>query len=134
MIDPALGGATGDFAIGNVRVSFSLWDPVGSTTSNPLFLAQKRTAFQGFSTPYPAVGQRLCRSGELNRWATSHDCRSMDWPADPGTRQQVFIEYLTAGQAYTFFVQAYDKAGNTGSVAHTGFTLPAAVPTPTRAA
>jgi hypothetical protein len=52
-------------------------------------------------------------------------------PRIPGTPQRVLIEDLTPAATYTFFVQAYDAAGNGSTVASLGLTLPAAWTTPT---
>jgi hypothetical protein len=52
-------------------------------------------------------------------------------PAVPGTAQRVLIEGLPPGTTYTFFVQAYDAAGNGGPVQSVNLTLPAAWTTPT---
>ncbi len=51
-------------------------------------------------------------------------------PLESGTTQQVFVENLNPGQNYTFYVQAYDKVGNTGNVVSIGYTLPAAATVP----
>jgi len=55
-------------------------------------------------------------------------------PGAPGAVQRVSIENLTPDTAYTFYVQAYDAAGNGSTVQSTTLKLPAAQPVATLAA
>ncbi len=72
------------------------------------------------------------RYSTVNNFATATDVARwrIPRPALPGVAQRVPVENLTAGGTYYFFVQAYDAAGNGGSVQTTSLTLPAAWSTP----
>lgn len=52
-------------------------------------------------------------------------------PGETGTVDQLLIEGLTPGTSYRFWVQAYDKVGNSGNAVTAQLTLPALKPTPT---
>ncbi|MCX7049298.1 MAG: hypothetical protein NTX50_27905, partial [Candidatus Sumerlaeota bacterium] len=45
-------------------------------------------------------------------------------PAGPGATQRMLFEGLKPGGAYSFFIRAYDAAGNMGTVVSASFTLP----------
>ena len=63
---------------------------------------------------------------DVDRWRIAR-------PSVPGTSQKVLIEGLTPGTTYTFYVQAYDAAGNGGTVQTTTLKVPAAFATATLA-
>ncbi len=79
----------------------------------------------GYTVRY-STGSDFSAATNVDRWRIPR-------PKGPGASQKLLIEGLTAGTAYTFFVQAYDGVGNAGPVASVPFTLPAAVATPTLA-
>ena len=70
-----------------------------------------------------STGVDFATATKVQRWRIPR-------PLAVGTGQTVFIEDLDPGETYNFFVQAYDKVGNTGNVVTTSLTLPAAVGTP----
>lgn len=82
---------------------------------------QAPTAF-GYTVRYGTSGG-FAGATDIARWRIPR-------PKQPGAAQRVLIEDLSPGTAYTFYVQAYDAAGNGSTVAGTPFTLPAAVATP----
>lgn len=69
-------------------------------------------------------------SGSDIRAALSIDRWRIPRPRTPGTLQRVLIQNLTPGATYTFFVQAYDAAGNISSAQSVTFAIPSTVATP----
>ena len=65
--------------------------------------------------------------------ATDADRWRIPRPAAPGAIQKALLEGLTPGTTYTFYVQAYDAAGNGGTVQTTTLKIPAALSTATLA-
>ncbi|WP_028581659.1 glycoside hydrolase domain-containing protein [Desulfogranum japonicum] len=51
-------------------------------------------------------------------------------PGEAGTTDSLLLEDLNPGTTYYFWVQAYDKVGNSGPVAMTTLTVPPALATP----
>jgi len=82
---------------------------------------QAPTAF-GYTVRY-STGGDFDSATDVARWRIPR-------PKAPGKAQRVLIEDLSPGTAYTFFVQAYDAAGNGSDIRSVIFTLPAARPTP----
>jgi hypothetical protein len=76
---------------------------------------------------------RYATHGDFDR-ATDVDRWRIPRPGRPGTTDRVLIEDLLPGGAYYFWVQAYDRVGNTGNVAVTTLTLPASMAVPPLAA
>ncbi len=80
----------------------------------------------------PSDPQRPKALGYTTRYSTGGDFNSADdlprWriprPALPGTEQRALVEGLADQTQYTFFVQAYDQAGNGGPVSSVAFTVP----------
>ncbi len=100
---------------GSVEVSFTApSDP--DDTGNKAF---------GYTVKY-STGTDFNAATAVDRWRIPR-------PGVPGASQKVLIEGLTAGTAYNFFVQAYDRMGNTSPVISVNFALPATVATPTLA-
>jgi len=72
------------------------------------------------------------------RYATHNDfntARPVDrWriprPDEAGKLQRILIEKLTPGITYNFWIQAYDKVGNTGNIIKTDLTMPPVAPDP----
>ena len=87
----------------------------------------------------PADPQTTKAFGYTIRYSTGSDFASATdaarWriprPGAPGTAQRALLEGLTPGVTYTFFVQAYDAAGNGSAVRTVTLALPAAWTTPT---
>jgi hypothetical protein len=79
---------------------------------------QASTAF-GYTVRY-STGGSFANATNLARWRIPR-------PKTPGTPQRVLLEDLTPGSTYTFFVQAYDAAGNGAAVQSVTFAVPAAV-------
>jgi hypothetical protein len=76
----------------------------------------------GYTVRY-SLGTDFAGATDVARWRIPR-------PAAPGTAQRVLIENLAPGATYTFFVQAYDAAGNGGTVQSVSLTMPAAWTTP----
>jgi len=62
--------------------------------------------------------------------ATDVDRWRIPRPGEPGTTDRVFIEDLTPGTSYNFWVQAYDRVGNPGNISVASLTLPGAISLP----
>ena len=83
--------------------------------------AQDGKAF-GYTVRH-STGGDFATATDVARWRIPR-------PGAAGRPQRVLIEDLTPGATYTFFVQAYDGAGNGSAVQSATFTLPAARATP----
>jgi len=77
----------------------------------------------GYTVRY-STGDDFNSATDMARWRIPR-------PATPGTQQQTLIEGLAAETEYTFFIRAYDHAGNAGPISSVAFTLPAFPSPPT---
>ncbi|MCP4687932.1 MAG: hypothetical protein GY859_07765, partial [Desulfobacterales bacterium] len=62
--------------------------------------------------------------------ATRVDRWRIPRPGETGDPDGLLIEGLVSGASYNFWVQSYDKVGNTGAAVVTSLTLPAQIPDP----
>ena len=76
----------------------------------------------GYDVRY-STGVDFASATKAERWRIPR-------PGDAGTTDQLLIENLAPGLTYNFWVQAYDKVGNTGTAVMTSLALPAALATP----
>ena len=76
----------------------------------------------GYDVRY-STGGSFATATKVDRWRIPR-------PGEPGTTDRLLIEDLTPGDTYNFWVQAYDKVGNTGNAVMTSLALPGAIATP----
>ncbi|MCK4660519.1 MAG: hypothetical protein KAV82_13435 [Phycisphaerae bacterium] len=112
---------TGTGDVGNLAAEPGEWNGEAVLGFDAPSDSEDGTAF-GYNVRY-STGVDFAGAAKVERWRIPR-------PLEAGTGQTVFIEDLDPGETYNFFVQAYDKVGNTGNVVTTSLTLPEAVGTP----